>query len=103
PVQQHPALKIRPKLRRRDGKINEQLIPLYDATGRLFVASDDPAPESVELQLQQQEADLKWGVRTINEVRAERGLPAVGWGDRPWVPRPGDVRLDRTGPGSAEA
>ena len=27
--------------------------------------------------------DLRWGVRTINEVRAERGLPPVEWGERP--------------------
>ena len=82
-LQQHAALTVRPRLKRRDEKINEQLIPLYDVTGRLFVASDDPAPASQELALQQQEADLKYGVRTINEVRADRGLPPVDWGDRP--------------------
>jgi phage portal protein BeeE len=85
-MQQHSSLTIRPRLRRRDEKINEQLIPLYDPSGRLFVASDDPAQASQEQQLQQQDMDLKWGVRTINEVRAERGLPPVEWGDRPWLP-----------------
>lgn len=85
-LEQHSSLTIRPRLRRRDEKINEQLIPLYDPSGRLFVASDDPAPESQEFQLQQQEVDLKWGVRTINEVRAERGLAPVEWGDVPWRP-----------------
>lgn len=33
--------------------------------------------------LQQQESDLKHGVRTINEVRADRGLQPVEWGDKP--------------------
>lgn len=82
-LQQHAALTIRPRLKRRDEKINEQLIPHYDATGRLFVASDDPVPSSQELMLQQQESDLKHGVRTINEVRADRGLQPVEWGDKP--------------------
>jgi HK97 family phage portal protein len=86
-MQQHAALTVRPRLRRRDEKINEQLIPLYDPTGRLFVASDDPVPASQELALKQQKADLKGGVRTVNEVRAERGLPPVEWGDRPLVYR----------------
>jgi HK97 family phage portal protein len=84
-LQQHAALTIRPRLRRRDEKINEQLIPLYDPSGRLFVASDDPAPANQEQQRQQEETDLRWGVRTINEVRAERGLPPVEWGERPFA------------------
>jgi HK97 family phage portal protein len=85
-VQQHMSLTIHPRLRRRDEKINEQLIPLYDPSGRLFVASDDPTPANQEQLLQLQQSDLKWGVRTINEVRAERGLPLVEWGDKPWLP-----------------
>jgi len=83
---QHMTLAIRPRLRRRDEKLNEQLIPLYDPTGRLFVASEDPVPESQEQALQQQEMDLKTGVKTINEVRQERGLPPVEWGRVPWLP-----------------
>ncbi len=84
--QQHASQAIRPRLQRRDEKINEQLIPLYDATGRLFVASDDPVPRQQEFLLKQQETDLRWGVRTINEVRAERGLEPVPWGEHPWQP-----------------
>ena len=82
-MQQHAALTVRPRLKRRDEKINEQLIPLYDPSGRLFVASDDPVTTSQEQELKQQDLDLKWGVRTINEIRAERGLPAVEWGNKP--------------------
>src|SRR5205823_10208274 len=36
------AKAIWPRLQRRDQKINEQLIPLFDPSGRLFVARDDP-------------------------------------------------------------
>lgn len=83
---QHMTLAIRPRLQRRDEKLNEQLIPLYDPSGRLFVASEDPVPESQETVLKQQEIDLKMGVKSINEVRAERGLPPVPWGVVPWLP-----------------
>src|SRR5207245_5001450 len=46
---QHMAKAILPRLHRRDQKINERLIPLYDPTGRLFVASEDPVPVNQEL------------------------------------------------------
>ena len=77
---------IRPRLHRRDEKLNEQLIPLYDPTGRLFLASEDPVPVDQDAGIAQQQLDLKFGVVTINEMRGERGLPPVPWGDKPWVP-----------------
>jgi HK97 family phage portal protein len=86
-VAQHMQMAIAPRLERRDEKINEQLVPLYDPSGRLFVASQDPIPVDQELSIQQQEADMKYGIVSINEVRNERGLPAVPWGDAPWLPR----------------
>src|SRR4029077_8007485 len=59
---QHMAKAIAPRLQRRDEKINEQLIPLYDPTGRLFVASEDPVPVNRELSAKEQELNLKYGV-----------------------------------------
>jgi HK97 family phage portal protein len=82
----HKALAITPRLRRRDEKLNEQLVRLYDPSGRLFLASADPTPANELLLLQQEQAHLKFGVRTINEIRGARGLPFVPWGDRPWLP-----------------
>jgi HK97 family phage portal protein len=82
----HKALAITPRLRRRDEKLNEQLVTLYDPSGRLFLASPDPTPANELLLLQQEQAHLKFGVRTINEIRGARGLPFVPWGDRPWLP-----------------
>ncbi len=79
----HKTLAIRPRLRRRDEKLNEQLVPLYDPSGRLFVASDDPTPANQDFVLRQEQADLRNGVRTINEVRSTRGLAPVPWGDQP--------------------
>jgi len=83
---QHQAKAIAPRLKRRDEKLNEQLVPLFDPTGRLFLASDDPVPDNRDERLRQQESDLKFGVMTINEVRQERGLTPVAWGDQPWLP-----------------
>ncbi len=83
---QHMAKAINPRLQRRDQKINECLIPLYDPSGRLFVASEDPVPVNQELSIAQQQMNLKFGIVTINEVRGEMGLPPVEWGDKPWLP-----------------
>src|SRR5262249_51677632 len=79
----HKTLAILPRLRRRDEKLNEQLVPRFDPSGRLFVASDDPTPANNDFLLRQEQADLRAGVRTINEVRAGRGLAPVAWGDAP--------------------
>lgn len=78
----HKTLAILPRLRRRDEKLNEQLIPLFDPSGRLFFHSPDPTPANQQFLLQQEQSDLRFGVRTINEVRASRGLAPVAWGDR---------------------
>jgi HK97 family phage portal protein len=83
---QHMAKAIDPRLKRRDEKLNEQLVPLFDPTGRLFLASEDPIPVNREMSAKERELDLKYGVVTINEVRGERGLPPVSWGDQPWLP-----------------
>jgi hypothetical protein len=53
---------------------------------KLFLASEDPVPVDQDQGLQQQQSDLKYGVVTINEIRGERGLPPVPWGDVPWLP-----------------
>ena len=39
-----------------------------------------------EQNIAQETLDLKYGIVTINELRGERGLPPVEWGDRPWLP-----------------
>jgi HK97 family phage portal protein len=79
----HKTLAIWPRLKRRDQKLNEQLVPRFDASGRLFLASDDPTPANQEFALRQEASDLRLGVRTINEVRSSRGLSPVAWGDKP--------------------
>jgi HK97 family phage portal protein len=83
---QHMSKAIAPRLRRRDEKLNEQLVPLYDPTRRLFLASADPVPINREFTAKEKEIDLKYGVVSINEDRMERGLDPVPWGDVPWLP-----------------
>jgi HK97 family phage portal protein len=85
--QQHMSKAINPRLQRRDEKINEQLVPLFDPTGRLFVASEDPVPVNRDLTAKEQELNLKFGVISINEVRGQQGLDPVPWGNTPWLPR----------------
>jgi HK97 family phage portal protein len=81
---QHMTKAIGPRLKRRDEKLNEQLIPLYDQSRRLFFASEDPTPVQPDLTYRDREINLKYGVMTINEARAEKGLDPVPWGDKPW-------------------
>src|SRR5204863_10128555 len=59
---QHMAKAIRPRLQRRDEKLNEQLVPLFDPSGRLFMASEDPVPYNQEIAWRQQEVDLRYGI-----------------------------------------
>lgn len=97
----HMRLAISPRLKRRDEKLNEVLIPYYDQTGRLFLASEDPTPTSQANLLKQQEQDIRLGIKSINEIRAERGLPPVPWGETP-IPltespgKPGPVPKEST-------
>lgn len=83
---QHLSNAIHPRLQRRDQKLNEQLLPLFDPSGRLFLASADPTPLDTDVEVRRLDLQLRSGVRTINEVRQSLGLPPVAWGDRPWLP-----------------
>lgn len=84
--EQHAELAIAPRLKRRDAKLNERLIPLFDPSGRLFFESDDPNPMNREFDLMREEKHLANGVRTINEVRDSHGWPQVEWGKEAWLP-----------------
>lgn len=80
------ARSIRPRLRRRDATMNEYLVPLFDTTGRLYLQTDDPAGESRDYVLRRDRRDIETGIRTINEVRADRGLDPASWCHEPWLP-----------------
>lgn len=75
---------IRPRCRRIEEKMNEQLLPLYDP--KLFVAFDNPVPEDRAAATTEREANLRMGYTTINEERLEDNREPVAWGDTPWLP-----------------
>ena len=72
---------IRPRLRRQEQKINEQLTPMFDS--KLFVAYDDPVPVDQEIRLRQLETRLKTGYSSVNIEREIDREPSVPWGDIP--------------------
>ncbi len=77
---------IAPRLERIASKLNERMLPIYDAD--LEARFDDPVPENNEMALKKRDSDLDRGVITINEVRREEGLEDVEWGDEPFVKSP---------------
>jgi len=85
---QHMTKAIGPRLQRRDEKLNEQLIPIYDPTRRLFLASEDPSPIDPEQAWETLRINLEFGVITINEARESQGLPTTSWGNEPPNNRP---------------
>jgi HK97 family phage portal protein len=72
---QHMSKAINPRLQRRDERLNEQLIPIYD-----------PTPVDPEATWQSMKINMQCGIATINEARDAQGLPTVPWGDKPWLP-----------------
>jgi len=76
---------IAPRLRRFEEKLNERLVPRYD--DRLFVAFDEIVPEDKEFRLKEDTELFKIGVKTINEIRTERGLGDIAGGDSTFLPQ----------------
>ncbi len=100
---QHEAEAVRPRLLRIEERLNRQLAPLCDPTGRLFFRFDDPRRENAALALKIRATHLELGFTTINEERAEEGWAPVPWGDAPWrgakTPTAADPdAAERTGP-----
>ena len=56
----HATLTVGPRVRRRDEKLNEQLVSLYDPTGRLFFRSEDPAGGTREFRLRREAQVRAW-------------------------------------------
>lgn len=68
---------IKPKMRRFVSFLNAFLVSRYG--DEYILDFDDPVPANVELQIRQDEAALgRAPYKSINEVRAERGLTPIG-------------------------
>ena len=98
----HARMALLPRATLIDQVLNQKLVKMYDPTGRLFLAHDNPVPEDSELQNATQQMHLASGLRVINEVRTgDLGLEPVEWGDMPILPfnvSPLDISEERTPP-----
>jgi len=81
---QHAKLALRPRCLRIAGTLNLQLAPDFDA--RIALAYDDPVPVDTDTTLKERESNLNNALTTVNEEREEIGMPAVEWGEKPWIP-----------------
>lgn len=100
----HAKHAITPRVRRADMVLNDQFLPRYDTSDRLFFASDDPVPENEEAKLQKVVQLTMNGILTPNEGRDEYNLPPVEGGDelRPINVSPEMMRDNARDSGEAE-
>ena len=75
-----------PRCRRIEETLNARLVPMFDPTGRLFLAYDSPVPEDEVFMLEQTRTASLSGAITRNEIRAAVGLDPAPWGEQPLVP-----------------
>ncbi len=78
---QHSKHAVIPRQRRVACVLNDQLLPRYDPTGRLFLAYDNPIPEDRAVKLQENVQLKMNGILTANEVREEYNRPPLSGGD----------------------
>lgn len=77
---------VKPRMQFIVDRLNEFYIPLFGEDPiKLFFEFVDPVPENVELDLRRFETGLRSGFLTINEVRAEEGLPPVKNGNTAFI------------------
>jgi HK97 family phage portal protein len=72
---------LRPRLRRIEETLNEQLIPMYDKSGDLFFSFDDPVDDREELKGKLNCEYVKNKIISINEARADINLDPIEGGD----------------------
>jgi phage portal protein BeeE len=75
-----------PRCRRIEETLNARRVPMFDPSGRLFLAYDSPIPEDEIFELEQTRTAGMTGAITRNEIRQAVGLDPVPWGDQPLVP-----------------
>ena len=78
---QHSKHAVIPRQRRVSCVLNDQFLPRYDPTGRLFFAYDNPIPEDRAVKLQENVQLKMNGIKTANEVRDEYNMPPLPGGD----------------------
>ncbi|MDD5510896.1 MAG: phage portal protein [Dehalococcoidales bacterium] len=69
---------VTPRLKRLQGKLNEQFIPMFPNSHNLILMPDDVVPESIEENRMLAESGIKTGYMKINEARELVGLESLG-------------------------
>jgi hypothetical protein len=72
---------VTPRLKRLQGKLNEQYLPLFPNSQNLVLLPEDVIPESQEQKRLYTESGVKTGYMTINEAREIHGLDPLPEGD----------------------
>ena len=74
---------INPRLERNTDVLNHHYLPLFDDSGLLFFAYDDPSVVNKEQQLETDCKLVAANVLTPNEIRISRGYEPTTWGELP--------------------
>jgi phage portal protein BeeE len=85
-----------PRCLRSEETLNARLVPMFDPSGRLFVAYDSPVRDDEVFLFEQSRSAAESGALTRNEIRASIGMSPVPWGDAPLAPA-GMVAVDTAG------
>jgi HK97 family phage portal protein len=72
---------ITPRLKRLQGKLNEQYLPMFPNSQNLILMPEDVVPQSKEENRMLAESGIKSGYMTINEARQIQGLEPLPEGD----------------------
>lgn len=75
---------VRPRLIKIEQKLNEKLLPRYDA--RLFVKFDNPVPEDVQFKLDERIKNVQTGIVSINEARDDMHMNPIKGLEKPIIP-----------------
>ena len=76
-----------PAMSRLSQKLNERILSLYDGGDRLFCCFDKVACDDPQFKLTQDQMDVQNKIRSINEIRKDRGLTPFEneEADDPWA------------------
>jgi HK97 family phage portal protein len=72
---------VTPRLKRLQGKLNEQFLPMFPNSQNLILLPDDVVSETLEQKQSLAESGVRAGYMTINEAREIQGLDAIPAGD----------------------
>jgi HK97 family phage portal protein len=95
-LDQHARFAVRPRVINQDETINRVVMPWYDDSGRLFVASDNPIPDDEDAKVKKTVAYVQAGITLRDEARIADGQESAEWAKKPTLPTNQQV-LDASG------